>query len=481
MRPTGQRGKSTNRLSLVLLVFLGTGLSIALAILLTPEKPLSHEDQTEGQPQLKKPIVLGSNPTTERLVPFPATDNEVTVEGLQTELLAMAERLDSEFSSSVDGLHAAAMTFAEFKQTKRAEETWRKCLALNPVEVGPYVGLAAVLSQRGDDEQAVTLLRDALESGKKSAELMSEIAKGLSNLGELELADAVLKEGVEFFPDCVEIWAQRGTVDMQLQRIESAETAFRKAIELGGDSKSLQIMLANSLTRQGKTQEAQQLPSNTKISNPIPSKDQLPTFEITYLKTLKGLAVRLFQIGSQAAIANGKPLLAEEWLLRTIAIEPSDLSTYMDLSAVYRRTNRLKEALEVQERLLELQPKNVLNHINLASVASQLGRYDLAERVLSEATVISPEVAFPFAELARIHLGKREWSKAKQQITKARNLEPRNVEWHVMGAMVAEALGDAQGVIQCLKLALAITPEDNNLHAMLKAAEAVQKKQGLER
>lgn len=423
---------------------------------------------------ISEPTGLGKQMAEEPSVPFPTADGDVTVERLKAELLATAERLISEFGSSVEGLHAAAMTFAEFKQSKRAQEVWQKCVELNPKEVGPYIGLASVLSQRGDDEQAVKLLKDAFNKGQRSAELISELAIGLSKLGELEQADTLLNEGVALFPFSSDIMTQRGTLDLQMQRVESAEQAFRKAIELGGNVKTVQIMLANTLTRQGKTEEAAKLRTLSAEANSEVAKDQSPGFDSIYLQSLRGLAVKLFQIGSRAASANGKQLLADEWLMRAIAIEPSDLTSYMELSALYRRSNRMQQALEVQKKLLELQPNNVINHINLASVASQLGRYDLAERVLSDATRVNPDVAFPFAELAKIHLGKRELSKAKQMITTARNLEPLKAEWHVMGAMIAEALGDAAGVVDCLKHALEITPNDPSLIALLKAAEAAK-------
>jgi len=464
-----RHNKPTNWLLLAIVIFVGTGLIIAISILLTPETPFTEQDETGTAP-------LKNLPTPSQLkLLFPPPDPDVSVERLKIELLAMAERLDLEFPSSVEGLHAAAMTFAEFKQTKRAEETWRKCIELKPKEVGPYVGMASVLSQRGEDEQAVALLRNASKSGQTSAELVAELAGGLSKLGELDQADAVLNEGVQSFPNSAEIMTQRGTIDMQLQRVESAERAFRKAIELGGESKAIEIMLANSLTRQGKTEEAKQLQISSASKAQDPTKPLSPGFEITYLKTLRGLAVRLFQIGSRAALANGKPLLAEQWLLRTISIEPTDLSTYMELSAVYRRSNRIPDALQVQEKLLELQPENVLNHINLASVASQLGNYALAERVLTQAIQISPDVAFPFAELAKIHLGNRELSKAKQRIATAAQLEPLNVEWHVMSAMVAEALGDVPGVIKSLKRATELSPGDQQIKILLLSAEAAAK------
>ena len=77
----------------------------------------------------------------------------------------MADLLALEFENSAESLHVAAMIFAELKQTNKAESIWRKCTDLKPKDLGPYVGLATVLSQRGDDTQSVQLLEEVRKSG----------------------------------------------------------------------------------------------------------------------------------------------------------------------------------------------------------------------------------------------------------------------------------------------------------------------------
>ena len=468
---------STKWLKLVVVILLGTSLSIAIAISLTPMAPVSELEPTDTEASTDLSSLSSAKNSSEaplQHVHFPTLDETIQVESLQAELLGIADRLVADFGASTDGLHVAAMIFAEFKKTKRAEDIWRRCTELKPKELGPFVGLASVLSQRGDDSQAVELLDGLYQSGRKSAELIADLAAGLSKIGEMERADIVINDGLAMFPDNAALQTQRGTLDTQLGRFESAEIAFRRAIELGDNSKSMAVMLGNILARRGKTEDAKQIRAAIQQDDSAKA-NRTTSFEESYLKTLRGLAVRFYQFGAKAAMMNGVPNVSEQWLLRATAIEPSDLSTYMELSAVYRRTNRIQEALEVQQRLLELQPTNVLNHINLASVASQLGQFDLAERVLVEATKASPEVAFPYAELAKIRLGKRQYSMAKEQITMARRLDPDNVEWHLMGAMIAEGLGDAHGMIECLQRAHEITPHDSRIESMLSAAQAGKK------
>ncbi len=468
----GQKSGSTNWPGLVVLILLGTGFSIALVIFLTPADPSPERMTAESSFSSAKATVGETRPLIKHRVPFPEVDDNFSVDQLQSELLAMADLLSLEFENSAESLHVAAMIFAELKQTKKAEHTWRKCTGLKPKNLGPYVGLANLLSQRGDDTQSVQLLEKVRESGQKSVELFVDLASGLSKLGELERADAIVKDGIVSFPHDASLYIQRGVIDTQLRRYETAEIAFRRAIELGDNSKSTQIMLANVLGRGGKREEAELVRAAIENRDKNASQEVSTTFEDSYRKTLRNLAVRFFHLGAHVAIVEGKPLLAEQWLLRTIAIEPNNFTTYMELSSVYRRSNRLDEAFEVQELLLERQPQNVLNHINFASVASQLGKYELAERVLVDAISTNPGVAFPYAELARIHLSKREFSMAKERITKAQKLEPRNMEWHLIGAMVAEELGDASSAIESLQQAREIAPNDPRLQAFLNAKQS---------
>ena len=113
--------------------------------------------------------------------------------------------------------------------------------------------------------------------------------------------------------------------------------------------------------------------------------------------------------------------------------------------------------------MLKLQPENVLNYVNLASIASQLGRIELAEKVLVEATKACPEVAFPFGELARIGLDKRNFASVREWAAMAQKLDSQNIEWYLMSAIAAEALGDTVDLANLLEQARRISPNDPRL------------------
>jgi Flp pilus assembly protein TadD len=450
-------------------IAVGVGLIIVCAVLLIPLEPVPIEPTSTLLAVEKKPLSDRdpASPVHRRNV-LPESDDNLTVEKLQSEMVQVATRLTTEFSTVSDALHVAAMTYAELKQTQNAENVWRACIELKPTEVGPYVGLATNLIQRGQQAEAIKILNDVRKS-KTSGELYCELAKALMDEGELDSAGEVLREGITAYPSDASLWLQQGLIESQLSHFDSAEFAIRKAIELGDGSRATANAFLSVLLRQGKTEEVQKIREAISRGPAEPAElaaggsAENDTFQSTYMSTLRALAVRLFRMAASVASNQEQSVIAEQWLLRCVAIRPNDLETYMDLSSRYRRENRIEDALEVQERLLQLQPQNVLNYVNLASVAFQLGRFDQAERVLVEATKACPDEPFPFGELARINLAKRNFSAVRQLASKAIKLEPQNVEWVLMSAIAAEALGDAENFNSLLQQARRISPNDPRL------------------
>jgi tetratricopeptide (TPR) repeat protein len=455
-------------------IAVGVGLVIACVVLLTPLEPVPTEPKSASIVVAKEPL-SGRDPASpvDPKSGLPESDDDLTVEKLQSEMVQVATRLTTEFSTVSDALHVAAMTYAELKQTQNAEKVWRACIELKPTEVGPYVGLAANLIQRGQQDEAIKIL-DEIRKSKSSGELYCELAKALMDEGELGRAEEVLREGLAAYPSDPSLWLQQGLMESQLSRLDSAESALRKAIALGDGSRTTANAFLSVLLRQGRTDEAQKV--REAISR-VPTEPTEPagsgsaesdTFQSTYISTLRALAVRLFRMAASVALNQKQSALAEEWLLRCVAIRPNALETYMDLSSLYRRENRIEDALKVQERLLQLQPQNVLNYINLASVAFQLGRYEQAEKVLVEATQVCPDEPFPFGELARINLAKRNFTAVRQLASKAIKIEPQNVEWYLMSAIAAEALGDAENYTSLLQQARRIAPNDPRLPPVVR-------------
>lgn len=448
-------GEPRRWFSLFALALLAAGLILFIVILLTPlphmEEDISGVDLTNGSEVDQNEV--GS---TELL-----TSTETwTTEQAKTKMVEVAIELSTNFPSDPNAYHVAGMIYAELKQTKKGEEAWRKCLDLKPNGVGPYVGLATLLIDRGEETEAIELLESVRSSGRKSAELFQTLANGLTQQGELERADGVVKEGIRTFPGDPPLWLQLGLIEMQRQQFSAAESSFRKAIEHGDCATSTLNALTTALSRQGKLDEVKILQAELETRKRAGKADSSGSFQTEYEDAIRMVASPNLKLAAAVARANNRMAIAENWLLQAMAMAPEDASILMELSSLYRQMNRGQDALIVHQKLLQMQPRNVLNYTNLASVATQMGRVELAEAVLIEAAVKFPDIAFPCGELARLGLAQRNFRAARQWSEKAWTIEPQNVEWHLMGAIASKELGDIEKMTMALQRAREIAPSD---------------------
>ncbi|MEQ1830565.1 MAG: tetratricopeptide repeat protein [Pirellula sp.] len=474
MKSREQPGPQRRLMWMMAWIIGGTGVSILTWIALSPLPPLDPVELAHGPNSIvnlslpdSEPKVASGTVANSYVEVLPKSEPSLTVGQLTQELLSIAQRLQSDFPSVVDAHHVAAMVYAELKQIQNAETAWKKCIELRAKEAGPYVGLAKILTDRGEEALAAELLQNFRKNGEPTGELYVELSRVHSALGELGQADLAIDDGLGKFPNEKSLWLQRGLVHSQLRKFDSAEVSLRKAIELGDLSDSTFNSLTIALIRNGKQDEAEKLRSVAEAANKSKSSLKSDSFQDDYMKSLRELGARLIRFAAIAAKGQGKLEQAEKWLLRSIAIQPSDLENYMELSALFRNTRRFENALEVQQELLIRQPENVYNYVNLASVASSLGNFALAEKVLTEATQKCPTEPFPYGELARICLAKRDFTAVGRWSEHARSLEPRNIEWYIMPAIAARELGRSEEYVRLMEQAWQISPNDPRLQALI--------------
>lgn len=452
---------------------------IGIVVLLTPLEPNGSDpaSETAANSAAATPaagaIVAGSAPgatlpaNPPRKIAWPTEPAEVTVEALQAELKRLANRLSERFPERADALHVSAMIAKELGRSAEAEALWQRSVDLAPPQVGPYVGLATALMDRGEGEAAVAVLEKAHAEGRKSAESYRQLAVGQGRQGEIEAAAATLQEALTLYPDESGLWLEQAQVLLQLRKLEQAEESIRRAFQLGEESPSALATLATILARNRKTEEAAKVRAAMADAQPV-ERSGAP-FQDSYRKALRSVAVNCLQLASTVWTLEGDHDQAEKLLMRAIEIAPHELTTYMELARLYRSQRRIADALQTHERLIELQPDNVLNYVNLASIATQLGNLSLAEQTLVQGIKVKPDYAFPYGELAKLHLVQQEFERALERARQANQREPENVEWLLMIAAAAKGAGDNEQAHSAFDAARRLAPEDPRLQSMLAA------------
>jgi Flp pilus assembly protein TadD len=429
-------------------------------------------------------VLDGADPlgSLEPTLVFAGVEGRLGAAELQAYLAEVAETLTTEMASDSAALHIAAMIYAELRQTQTAEGLWRQCLEMSAEEMGPVVGLSGLLVDQGKTEEAIEILERARTSEKSTAEYFQKLADAYTKIGNLDSAEEVAKLGVRKFPNVAALWYELGVIESQLRKNGQAESSLRRAVDLGDRSRGTVNALVTILNRVGKTEEAQDLAKSVlpveaekPESNDVPEGSEKQasdaTFSESYAEVLRNLAVPLLRNASSVAAANKKLEHAEKWLLQALAEEPTNGEIYMDLSSILRTDRKWGDAVVLHQKLLDIQPTNILNYMNLASVATQAQRPELAEQVLADATKRFPDVAYLYGERAKLALVRGNTTLFEQLATKAYDLEPMNVEWTLMLAVAARQSGNSEEMKKLIQRAHDLAPGDprvpdpNNLGA----------------
>ena len=407
----------------------GAALVIAIVVWLTPmpvdEEALEAESedlknvasQPEANTTTSDSALATATPT--QFVPqmspgstivLPEDESTFVVAQLQDELRAVASQIVATYPDNFGAWHCAAQAFAELKQSTEAEEYWKRCLAMSPEFIGPYLGLAKLLMDKGRNEDAIEVLNRATELGGTDPELYQTLGECYENLGKLDEASRAVARGLVFYPNEASLHLVRARVATQLGDAQAAEASIRKAIEFGGETEAALTSLATILIRQGKRDEAQEV--RKKISDrradPVAAggsnTEGDDRFQDDYEFALRGIARGVFASAASVYAANNNLSQAEQLYLRALTLSPNDNETLLGLSSALLHQNKLADLEIVLERLISLNPDNIVHRVNLATTLVQLGEVARAETTLKAAIERAPSEPLPKVALSKLYL-----------------------------------------------------------------------------
>jgi Flp pilus assembly protein TadD len=125
-------------------------------------------------------------------------------------------------------------------------------------------------------------------------------------------------------------------------------------------------------------------------------------------------------------IEAGELRKAEHILLRIIAAEPDDASTYNKLGMIYLQEKNFKDARSSLKQALKLEPDNDTFHNNLGLLSYQRGDYDDAIEAYEKSIEIDNKIPSRLVNLGMAYFMSKKYRKAADQFEKALILDPRN-------------------------------------------------------
>jgi serine/threonine-protein kinase len=248
--------------------------------------------------------------------------------------------------------------------------------------------------------------------------------------------------------------------------IPLAESNCLKALKLNDKLPTIYVRLAQLNTTVGKNDIALQQYEKATSMNPHD------------VDTLIGL--------SRVNEKLNRPDEAEKNLKQAIALRPDYWNSYVMLALFYNRQSRSPEAIEQLKRVIELTPDNATAYSSLGAEYIDAGdekQYPAAEQALKRSLQISPTYG-AYSNLGYLYYLEKRYSEGIQSLKQALALNDR--DWRVWANLFVcyEWLKDETNTeptraktIERLEQAIAATPQDAKMHAVLATLYASQDKE----
>ncbi len=262
-------------------------------------------------------------------------------------------------------------------------------------EVVEWPYLVAVLdADRGRLESAWEWIERALRAAPGDALTQRLAGQVLLQQNDLEAARSRLERLDLQDPATARALA---TTYLRQQRPGEAQQILERAVAGGADDRATLFLLATSLQRLGRSEEAQRLFA---ASQDAPKRAAVDARLERIQREAPGTARLLREAASR--LESGDLEGAEALYRQVLESNPDDFAAILNLANVLGRSGRPLEALPMMERAVEMRPDHPQPHLGLAMAYGSLGRLAEARAELQEVLRIEPDNAAARKMISRL-------------------------------------------------------------------------------
>jgi predicted CXXCH cytochrome family protein len=149
------------------------------------------------------------------------------------------------------GGHNLGLMYERQGDLARAEEGYRRALAVDDLAIGPKANLALLLARQGKAEEAERLLREVLAANPAEAQVAYSLGLLVAEAGRIDEAATFLARAATGMPGNARAAYNAGLALAQAGRPDEAEAMLRRAVAIEPSGYDLQFALADFLLRQG--------------------------------------------------------------------------------------------------------------------------------------------------------------------------------------------------------------------------------------
>lgn len=189
--------------------------------------------------------------------PEPLIDFDRVMQGDAETRTARRER-DPELLAQANEYVRICHDYIRAEEWADAEKYARKALLVWPEMNAAQRLLGAVFTQRGQFDQAITVLNQSLETDPFSAEAYSNLAAAYMHKGNMEKAEQYLDTALKIRPDFLVAQLNLGLLYLAAGRYAKAAQELEKSVEIVPDNLSARNNLAVALLRTGRYEDARE-------------------------------------------------------------------------------------------------------------------------------------------------------------------------------------------------------------------------------
>lgn len=419
------------------LILTGVTLVVSSVWVLYPLLNKKANSSSRG-PRLQADAIEISDSTTGQPFQLPTSPEPIEMAQLQEEMISQAKHLEAFYAKDSTALDICASVYYDLNQLDEADRLWKACVALQPTEHDPYIRYAQFLTAQERAEEAIKLIELAHSKSIETAGTYHQLAVAYDRSGQAEKAFEIAEEITHRFPDYGDSWLLKGKVQNQLGKTVDAETSLQKALELGQTEIDVWPVLVTVLARKGDRQQAAELRAKLKTlqdsAKATDAQGELQPFQQKFEASLRDRAARLFYLSAVQEKKNWNTNESLRLATRSIQIKPNDPPALVYLAEQLVEANRVADAIVVYQRLIDIQPENIVNFTNLAGLAFREKNQLLAARTLESGLKFHPDEVILQIPLAKVYVGLRRPLEAREIVSKILTTQNNPEAMMILGA-----------------------------------------------
>jgi protein O-mannosyl-transferase len=339
------------------------------------------------------------------------------------------------------------LTWQQSKMYRDLDTLWQTTLARNPGAFLAHNNYAVILRERGQLEEAIAHLQQAVEIQPSFAEAHNNLGNALRQQGQPDLAIAQFQKALQLEPNNAPAYGNLGSALLDKGQVNEAISQFRKARQIEPGNAVLLNNLAYALLQNGQGTEAIALLQKAIELHP------------GFADAHNNFGNLLLQSGQvDAAIACYR---------KALETQPDDAPAHANLGRALLQKRQLPEALAHLQRAAQLGHTSAEAENDLAGALIQVGKLDEASVHLRKALELRPNFAEAHNNLALVLLRAGQADEAILHFQQALAVQPNNAPAHSHLGQVLLQKGQVQEGIGHYEAALALQPNDayflNNL------------------